>query len=356
MRYTLSLVALLSGMALLCGCGGSNDTNSPGPGGVKPADRITGSGSSFVAPLMKKWAGSYNKATQLEVDYTSKGSSTGIAEMIDQKNDFGGTDAPMNEEQLKKAHEKNGEVINIPLTMGPVAPFYNLPEIEKPLNFTGPILADIYLGKIKKWNDPALQKINPGVKLPDKEIVVVHRRDGSGTTDIWTDYLSKMSPEWQKGPGRGLEVKWPVGQTESGNAGVAEFVRKNPGSIGYVELSYAHREGLDLGLVQNREGEFVKARLQSITAAADSALTHIPDDLRYSLTDAPGKASYPVSGTTWALVYARQPAGKGRQLVDFLGWVLGEGQEDAEQLLYARLPEGLAARAHAKLEQIQVGQ
>ena len=146
------------------------------------------------------------------------------------------------------------------------------------------------------------------------------------------------------------------GAGEVGNGGVAGFVKQNPGSIGYVELSYAHREGLDLGLVQNREGEFVKARLQSITAAADSALTHIPDDLRYSLTDAPGKASYPVSGTTWALVYARQPAGKGRQLVDFLGWVLGEGQEDAEQLLYARLPEGLAARAHAKLEQIQVGQ
>ena len=242
---------------------------------------LEGAGSTFVYNVMSRWAHDYGQHPGgCKVSYRSWGSDAGIKAILDKKADFGCTDAPMTDEELATARAAGGEVVHVPLVLGAVVPVYNLPELNEQLRVTGPVLADIYLGKIKKWNDPALQKINPGVKLPDKEIVVVHRRDGSGTTDIWTDYLSKVSPEWQKGPGRGLEVKWPVGQTESGNAGVAEFVRKNPGSIGYVELSYAHREGLDLGLVQNREGEFVKARLQSITAAADSALTHIPDDLR----------------------------------------------------------------------------
>jgi phosphate transport system substrate-binding protein len=341
-------ITLLSVVAGSLGCSGHD---------VPSSGELEGAGSTFVYNVMSRWAHDYGQHPGgCKVSYRSWGSDAGIKAILDKKADFGCTDAPMTDEELAAARAAGGEVVHVPLVLGAVVPVYNLAEAKDPLRFTGPVLADIFLGKVKKWNDAALQALNHGVKLPDKEILVVHRRDGSGTTDIWTDYLSKVSPEWRKVPGRGLEVKWPVGQAESGNTGVAGYVKQNPGSLGYVELSYAHREDLPFGLVQNREGEFVKPRLQSIMAAADSALKEIPDDLRYSLTDAPGKASYPVSGTTWALVYTRQPAGKGRQLVDFLGWVLGEGQEDAEQLLYARLPEGLAARAHAKLDQIQVGQ
>ena len=356
MRYTLSLVALLSGMALLCGCGGSNDTNSPGPGGVKPADRITGSGSSFVAPLMKKWAGSYNKATQLEVDYTSKGSSTGIAEMIDQKNDFGGTDAPMNEEQLKKAHEKNGEVINIPLTMGPVAPFYNLPEIEKPLNFTGPILADIFLGKIKKWNDPALQKINEGVKLPDIDINVCVRADGSGTTYVWTNYLSKVSPEWKAKVGSDQLPNWPVGSNRAPKSdGMAGLVAGTKGSIGYVELNYAEgKKDLKLGAVQNKAGKFVMASLAGTIAAAESLKdSDIPDDLVFSMTDPEGADSYPICGVTWAMMYAKQPPDKAAALKQFFTWVLHDGQTHSKELNYAPLSKTLVERAQKKVDTLK---
>jgi phosphate transport system substrate-binding protein len=224
------------------------------------------------------------------------------------------------------------------------------------LRFTGPVLANIYLGKIKRWDDRALQELNPGMQLPNENIVVVHRSDGSGTTYIWSDYLAKISPEWKKGVGVGTDLKWPTGDGEVGNEGVAEKVQKTPGSIGYVELTYAYRMDLSFGLVRNRENQFVKGTLPSITRAAANALGEIPNDLRYSLTDAPGKDSYPLVGTTWALVRVQQPPQKGTQLVNFLRWALGEGQDRVGDLFYARLPEALVGRATQKIDQIKVAQ
>jgi phosphate ABC transporter phosphate-binding protein len=296
--------------------------------------------------------------------YQALGSSGGIKFVIAKQAEFGCTDSPMTDEQLAEAHKMGGEMIHIPLVLGAVVPVYNLPGVKVPLRFTGPVLARIYLGKeypghpenrILKWDHPALKALNPGVELPAEEIRVVHRRDGSGTTGIWTNYLSKVSPEWAKKVGSGQEVVWPTGKAEVGNDGVSEHVKQNAWSIGYVELAYAHRADLPFGLVQNREQEFVKANLQSITTAANNSLEKFPDDLRYLIDDAPGKGSYPIAGVTWAVLYVRQPPGKGEELVGFLRWTLEEGQERVEKLFYARLPEALAARALKKVEQIQVG-
>ena len=215
-------------------------------------------------------------------------------------------------------------------------------------------MADIFLGKITKWNDPSLQKLNPGVQLPDLEIGVVRRDDDSGTTYIWTDYLSKVSPEWQSKVGTAHDVKWPTGKRGVGNEGVANHIKDNAGALGYVELAYALRKDLAIGLVQNREGEFIKGSLHSTTAAADNAVDKIPDDLRFSITDPPGKGSYPISGTTWALISVHQPASKGRDLVKFLEWVLDEGQEFCEDQFYAKLPESLAGRARQKLGDVRI--
>jgi phosphate transport system substrate-binding protein len=330
------------------GCG-SHTTN--------PSGELEGAGSTFVHSLMSKWAHEYaNTPDGCKVTYHAWGSDGGIKFLLSKRGEFGCTDAPLTDAELEQARAAGGEVLHVPLVLGAVVPAYNLKEVREPLRFTGPVLADIFLGKIKKWNDAALQQLNPGLKLPDRDILVVRRNDGSGTTAIWTDYLSKVSPEWQKGPGQGLQVKWPVGQSEVGNDGVASYVKKNAGSIGYVELTYAYREDLAFGLVQNRDGEFVRASLETVTAAADHALTTIPDDLRYSLTDAPGKTSYPISGTTWALIYRHQPAGKGPELRNFLRWVINEGQQYAGELFYAQLPESLVTRANRKLEQIEMGQ
>jgi phosphate transport system substrate-binding protein len=340
-----SAIAVLGALVAAAGCSGQ---------ATRPAE-LEGAGSTFVYNIMSRWASDY--AAQpggCKVTYRSFGSEGGIQVILDRRADFGCTDAPMTEEQLARARTAGGEVVHIPLVLGAVVPAYNLAEVKEPLRFSGPVLADIFLEKIKKWNDEALKKLNPSLTLPDKDIRVVHRRDGSGTTDIWTDYLSKVSPEWRAGPGRGLEVKWPTGEAESGNSGMAGYIKQNAGSLGYVELSSAHHNDLAFGLVENHEREFVKGSLESVTVAAHNALQHIPDDLRYSLTDAPGKGSYPISGTTWAIVYVNQPSGKGRDLVGFLEWVIEHGQESAEALSYARLPELLADRARKKIDQIHV--
>jgi len=316
---------------------------------------LTGSGSTFVYHVMTKWANEYAKKEDgCQVNYRSLGSGAGIRQITEKKVDFACSDAPMTDEELAKAREVGGQLLHIPLVLGAVVPAYNLPELKEPLRFTGPVLADIFLGKIKNWNDASLQRLNPDAHLPDQAIAVVRRADESGTTYIWTDYLSKASAEWKSRVGTGHDVKWPIGQKEVGNEGVADRVKNNVGSLGYIELSYAYRKDLAFGVVQNREGEFIKANLQSTTTAANNALEIIPDDLRYSITDAPGKGSYPIAGTTWALVYRHQPAGKGSDLVKFFRWVIDEGQEWCEGLLYARLPELLVTRANQKLDEIQV--
>jgi phosphate ABC transporter phosphate-binding protein len=319
------------------------------------AKTVTGSGSTFVYHVITKWADEYEKREDgCPVAYRSLGSGDGIKQITEKAVDFACSDAPMSDMELAEAREVGGEIVHIPLVLGAVVPAYNLPEIKEPLRFTGPVLADIYLGKIKNWNDDALQKLNPGMQLPSQTIDVVRRADDSGTTYVWTDYFSKVSPEWQSKVGTGHEVKWPTGKNEVGNEGVAAYLKSHPGSLGYIELSYAYRKDLHFGLVQNREGEYIKGGLLSTTAAANNALEKIPDDLRYSITDAPGKGSYPICGTTWALVYLKQPAGKGAELVKFLHWSLEEGQEYCEGLFYARLPEALVSRAKNKLDQLQV--
>jgi phosphate ABC transporter phosphate-binding protein len=337
----MAVIALVG--AMLTGCGQS---------GI----RLDGGGSTFVYPMMSKWANEYEKAHGVQVNYQSIGSGGGIQQMTAKTFDFGCTDAPMNEEQLKKARDTGGEVVHIPLVMGAVVPAYNLEEVKQPLKFTGPVLADIFLGKIKKWNDKALQQLNSDVKLPDMDIAVVHRSDGSGTTYIWVDYLSKVSPdEWKPKVGVGTSVNWPVGVGQKGNEGVAGQIKRTPGSLGYIELIYALQNQIEFGLVQNKEGIPIKASLESVTAAATGALSDIPDDLRYSLTDAPGKESYPISGTVWAVIYVKQPPGKGKAVLDFLRWATHEGQASAEGLHYARLPAGLVKRVEQKLDQVQVG-
>jgi phosphate transport system substrate-binding protein len=326
--------------------------------GVVPAagtKRLNGGGSSFVYPMMSKWASEYDKKTGIKVNYQSIGSGGGIQQMTAKTFDFGCTDAPMTDEQLQKAEATGGKVIHLPLVMGAVVPAYNLPGIEQPLQFSGSLLADIFLGKIKKWNEASIQELNPGVALPDLEIGVVHRSEGSGTTYILADFLSKVSPEWKEKVGLGTSVNWPTGVGQKGNEGVAAHIARSQGAIGYVELIYALQNKIKFGSVRNREEVFIQASLESVTTAADHALKQIPEDLRYSLTNAPGKNSYPISGTVWAVLYVDQPAGKGQLVVDFLRWVTHEGQEFTKALDYARLPEGLVQRVDEKLSQVKVG-
>lgn len=318
--------------------------------------RLNAGGSTFVYPMMSLWTFEYEKATTIQVNYQSIGSGGGIRQMTARTFDFGCTDGPMNAENLKKAHSVNGDVVHVPLCMGAVVPAYNLPGVTGPLRFTGPVLADIYLGKITKWNDPALRDLNPDAPLPDQEIIVVRRSDGSGTTYVWVDYLAKVSPEWKQKVGVGTSVNWPVGIGQKGGEGVAGQVRRSPGSLGYIELTYALHNDIPFGSVRNKEGTFVLASLGSVTAAADAALTNIPDDLRYSITDAPGKDSYPISGTVWAVVYVNQPPAKGRQIREFLWWVTHDGQRFCEEMDYARLPAGLVKRAEGKLNLIRTSE
>jgi phosphate transport system substrate-binding protein len=351
------VVGLALGAVVGCsGCTGNN-SDSNGPGGVKPADRISGSGSSFVAPLMTRtWAPAYKKAKDLEVDYVSKGSSTGITEMIDKKNDFGCTDAPMNDDQLKSARENGGEVFHIPLTMGAVVPVYHLPDIKEPVNFTGAILANIFLGHIRKWNDPALQKANEGVTLPDLDISVGVRADGSGTTFIWTDYLSKVSNEWKTKVGAEQLPNWPIGKNKfPKNDGVAGFVSTTKGAIGYVELAYAEgKKDLQVGRVQNKAGKYVTADLASTVAAGEGLNeADIPDSLVFSMTNVDGADAYPICGAVWAVMYVKQPKDKAAAIKQFLTWALHDGQALTKEKNYASLPKALVERAQKKVDMLK---
>jgi phosphate transport system substrate-binding protein len=338
------LLALGVGLLALPGCGGCG-----GP-------RLTGGGSSFVNPMMLKWAAEYKAKKGVSVDYTSSGSGNGIKNMIGGQNQFGCTDAPMSEEQLQEAGGPDA-VIHVPLVMGAVVPIYNLEGVEG-LKLTGEVLAEIFLGNIEKWNEKPIADLNPGVKLPDKPVAVVHRADGSGTSYIFTDYLSQVSEGWKKGPGKGTNPTWPKGDRFQGvnkNDGVAKAVSDTPGAIGYVELLYAlQNEGkLKVALVSNAAGEYVPASLKSVTAAADAMLTEIKDDLRFSIVNPPkeSKGAYPICGTVWAVAKVKQPnADKAKLLADFLRWCVTDGQGYAEALHYARLPEGLVKRAQKKID------
>ena len=320
-------------------------------GGEKVSPRLEGAGSSFVDPMMQVWAKNYYKEKNIQVNYQSTGSGAGINKMTAKEVDFGCSDAPLNPEQLSKAETAGGEVLHIPLCMGGIVPAYNLPGIAD-LTFSGQVLMDIYLGKIKKWNDEAIAKLNPGVKLPDKEIAVAFRSDSSGSTYIFTDYLTKINEQAWK-PGKSTAIKFPVGTGAKGNDGVAGLVKNNEGTIGYIELIFALENSITFGKVVNASGKAIKADLKSVTAAAATA--KIPDDLRYSITNAPGDESYPIAGTVWALVFVKQPSDKAEPLQEFLSWVTHEGQKHCEKLRYAALPQVLVLKIEAKLKKIQAG-
>jgi phosphate transport system substrate-binding protein len=317
---------------------------------------INGAGATFPAPLYQKWFSDYRSADpSVQINYQAIGSGGGIRQVTEGTVDFGASDGPMTDEQLKAYRDKNNfDVLHFPTVLGAAVPTYNVEGLTESLSFTPDALAGIFLGKITKWNDPAIQKPNPKVKLPDKDIVVVHRSDGSGTTYCWTDYLSKVSPEWQKSVGKNTSVKWPVGLGAKGNEGVTGLVKQTDGSIGYVELIYASKNKLAYGSVRNSSGQFVKADLKSVAAAAAGAAKTMPDDFRVSITDAPGKEVYPISTFTWLLIPSHiSDAGKRTAMTKFLKWALTNGQSSAAALEYAELPKPVQTKELAAIAKIK---
>src|SRR5579859_6265269 len=307
---------------------------------------LNGAGATFPYPIYSKWFSEYRKVhSEIQINYQSIGSGGGIRQVTEGTVDFGASDMPMTDEQLKDAQAKlKTKVLNIPTVLGADVPAYNIPGVTGDVKFTPDILAGIFLGKISNWSDPAIAKANPDIKFPNQEIFVVHRSDGSGTTFIWTDYLSKVSPEWKTSVGSGTSVKWPKGLGGKGNEGVAGSIRQLQGSIGYVELIYAVQNNISFGSVKNSAGVFVKASLDSVTAAAGSA-PKMPADFRVSITNAPGKDAYPISSFTWLLIPQQsKDAAKGKILADFLSWMVTDGQKMASALSYAPLPDSVAQK------------
>jgi phosphate transport system substrate-binding protein len=314
--------------------------------------QINGAGATFPYPIYSKWFSEYNKLhPEVQINYQSIGSGGGIRQVQAQTVFFGATDGPMTNEQLLAAP---GKIFHFPTVLGADVPVYNIPNVKSELKFSGTLLADIFLGKVTKWNDPAITKLNPGVSLPATDITVVHRSDGSGTTYIWADYLAKVSPEWKTKVGVNTSVNWPTGVGGKGNEGVAGLVTQSPGSIGYVELIYAIQNKISYGTVQNSAGEFVQASEQSVTAAASAASAQMPADFRVSITNAPGKGVYPISSFTWLLLY-ENPKDKAQSkiMVDFMKWALTDGQKFAAPLGYAPLPEGVVKLEMATLAKIK---
>ncbi len=316
------------------------------------AQNINAAGATFPYPIYSKWFDEYHKLhPNIQINYQSIGSGGGIAQVTAKTVDFGASDGPMTDDQLKQAGFK---IYHFPTVLGADVPSYNVAGVATDLKFTPEALAGIFLGKITKWNDPAIAGPNPGVKLPGDDIVVVHRSDGSGTTYIWTDYLSKISPEWQMKVGKGTSVNWPVGLGGKGNEGVSGLVKQTPGSIGYIELIYAIQNNLPYGLVKNSSGAFVKASLESVSAAAAGAAANMPDDFRVSITNAPGKTAFPISSFTWLLIPAQiQDAGKRDAIKGFLNWMMGDGQQFCEGLAYAKLPKEVVAKEKKQIAMVQ---
>jgi phosphate transport system substrate-binding protein len=318
---------------------------------------INGAGATFPYPVYSKWFNQYHqKFSNIQINYQSQGSGAGIRQVTEGTVDFGASDGPMNEDQLKQFQAKRGsQILHFPTVMGADVIAYNVAGVSKELNFTPEAIAGIFLGKITKWSDPELAKANPGVKLPGSDIVVVHRSDGSGTTYVFVDYLSKVSKEWETKVGRGTSVNWPVGLGGKGNEGVAGQIKQTPNSIGYIELIYAIQNKMAYGNVRNAAGKFVKPSTASVSAAATGSLKEMPEDFRVSITNAPGKDCYPISSFTWLLIPARiQDQAKKKALVDFLRWMLdNDAQATAEALDYARLPKAVVAKEIKAISKIQ---
>ncbi|HEX4165997.1 MAG TPA: phosphate ABC transporter substrate-binding protein PstS [Bryobacteraceae bacterium] len=315
---------------------------------------LTGAGATFPAPIYQKWFSEYQSVGNAQINYQPNGSGGGIKAVTEGTTDFGASDMPMTDEQLKAYKAKNQYgILLFPTVLGAAVPTYNLPGVTQELNFTPQVLAAIFLGDIKKWNDPRIAKANPGVKLPADNIVVVHRADASGTTFCWTDYLSKVSPEWASKVGKNSSVNWPTGLGAKGNDGVAGVIKQQKGALGYVELIYAVKNHIPYGKVQNKSGEFVKADLKSVSAAA-AALKSMPADFRVSITDEPGSGVYPISTFTWLLVPSKiSDAEKRKALTGFLKWAITTGQSSVESLDYAKLPTSVVAKEEKQIALIK---
>jgi phosphate transport system substrate-binding protein len=320
---------------------------------VSAAVQINGAGATFPYPIYSKWFSEYNKLhSDVQINYQSIGSGGGIRQITNQTVFFGATDGPMTPEQMQSAP---GKILHFPTVLGAVVPIYNIPNVTAELKFNGQVLADIFLGKITKWNDPALAKLNPGTTLPATDITVAHRADGSGTTYIWVDYLSKTSPEFKTKVGVNTSVNWPTGVGGRGNEGVSGLVKQTPGAIGYVELIYALQNKMSYGSVQNMAGEFAKATVESVTAAAAEAAKQMPADFRVSITNAPGKGVYPISSFTWLLLYENpKDKAQSKAMVDFVKWALSDGQKYCAELGYAPLPEAVVKLEMAALAKVKV--
>jgi phosphate transport system substrate-binding protein len=319
---------------------------------IAAAQQITAAGASFPAPIYQKWFGDYRKAhPDVQINYQSIGSGAGIQQLTSGTVDFGASDMPMTDEQLSKIKV---HTLHFPTVLGAVVPTYNIPGAPAELKFSGETLAGIFLGGIKKWNDPALAKDNPGVKLPGEDIIVVHRSDGSGTTFVWTDFLSNVSPAWKSKVGANTSVSWPVGLGGAQNDGVAGAVKQTPNSIGYVELIYAVRNKMPYGAVKNAAGNFVKADLASVSEAAAGAAKNMPADFRVSITNAPGKNAYPISSFTWLLIPTRiTDAKKAAAIKAFLQWMLTEGQGEVSALDYAPLPREVVSKEMRQIAEVK---
>jgi len=315
--------------------------------------QINGAGATFPNPIYSKWFSEYNKLhPNVQINYQSLGSGAGIRQLTNQTVFFGATDGPMTADQLLAAP---GKVLHFPTVLGAVVPIYNIPGVTTQLKFTGLLLADIFLGKVTKWNDPAITKVNPGVNLPGTDITVAHRSDGSGTTYIFMDYLAKVAPEWKQKVGVATAVNWPAGVGGKGNEGVSGLVSQTPGSIGYVELIYALQNKVSYGSVQNMAGEFVTASVEAVSLAAAEAAKSMPADFRVSITNAPGKGVYPISSFTWLLLYENpKDKAQAKAMVDFVKWALSDGQKFAPDLGYAPLPEAVIKLEMAALSKIKV--
>ena len=355
-------LAIVAATAMLAACSGGQ---TPPAGGASPAlpgqgadsggagDQINGAGATFPYPIYSKWFSEYAKLhPDVRINYQSIGSGGGIRQLTAQTVFFGATDGPMTDDQLRTAP---GPILHLPTVLGAVVPVYNIPGFTGDLKFSGPLLADIYLGKVKKWNDAAIARENPGVKLPATDIAVAHRSDGSGTTYIFVDYLSKVSPEFKDKVGMATSVSWPVGVGGKGNEGVAGLVKQTPGAIGYVELIYALQNSIPYGAVKNTAGTYLKASLESVTAAAAASAASMPADFRVSITNADGKDAYPISSYTWILMYqSPTDKAKSRKMVEFMRWAITDGEAFAKDLGYAPLPDAVVKLEQDALGKIQV--
>jgi len=345
-------------MLLAVACAKENASNSSTASSTATTSGsvdLTGAGATFPYPIYSKWFSDYAAQKGVKINYQSIGSGGGIRQLSEETVDFGASDSPMSDDEMSKA--KGGPVLHIPTVLGADVVTYNVPGVTAPLKLTPEVIAGIFSGNIKKWNDTRIASLNSGVTLPSSDILVVHRSDGSGTTYIFTDYLSTAVPSWKASIGKGKEVKWPVGIGAKGNEGVAGQVKQTPGAIGYVELAYAKQNNLPIAAVRNQAGQFVVASVAGVTAAAAGVAKSLPEntDYRLSIVNAPGADSYPISSFTWLLVYKQQKdAAKGQKLVDFLNWALTEGEQSASSLDYAPLPTDMAAKVKARVATVSL--